>query len=203
MELHPYIYNALIDPLLASVRKRIKNQLDPDLKVVDVASGTGKLVREIYHNSSEVTGVDIEPSMINYSRRRIDGKSQDKISYIEADVRNLYFFEDKSFDIATMSLALHQFDPGDWNTILTEIIRISDTIIVADYNYPLPSYYKKNLVHLIERIAGKEHYSNFRAFMNNGGVIPIAERNALNCIHSEISGSGIFALYVLKKNSQR
>ena len=200
MELHPVIYNVFIDPLLSSIRKRIKNQLTPGRKVVDIASGTGQLAREILNNSSEVTGVDMDPSMINYSKRRLDGKSAAGISFIKADVRNLYIFEDKSFDIATMSLALHQFDPEDWNIILTEIIRISDAIVVADYNYPLPPGYKNNIVHLIERIAGKQHYSNFRSFMKSGGVIPIAEKNALNCIHSEVSGSGIFSLYVLEKN---
>ncbi|MFW5645354.1 MAG: class I SAM-dependent methyltransferase, partial [Bacteroidota bacterium] len=196
MELHPLIYNVLIDPLLASVRTRIKRQLSSGQKVVDIASGTGKLVLELYPETSKVTGVDIDASMIRFSRKKIDGKPSGRISFFEADVRNLYNFEDKSFDVAIMSLALHQFDPEDWNVILTEIIRISDTIIVADYNHPLPPGYKKNIVHTIERIAGKQHYSNFLSFMKSGGVIPIAEHNSLQCFHREVSGSGIFSLYV-------
>lgn len=200
MELHPVIYNKMIDPLLSSLRKRIINHIDKDQRVVDIASGTGQLAREISSVSAEVTGVDIEGSMIRYSINKINGAPTKRINFIEADARNLYIFEDKSFDVATMSLALHQFDPDDWNTILTEIIRIADTIIIADYSHPLPAGLKHRIVHMIERIAGKQHYNNFHHFMKSGGVIPIAEKNSLKCRQMERSGSGVFSLYILEKN---
>ncbi len=199
MELHPLIYNTLIDPLLKSMRKRILTYVGKGQKVVDIASGTGQLVRELSEKSEMVTGVELEASMIRYSDKRLIKEQATGISFVQADARNLYAFEDESFDVATMSLALHQFDPEDWDIILAEIFRIAETLIIADYSYPLPTGFKRKMVYIIERIAGKEHYRNFKAFMNKGGVIPVAEKNSLKCIHSELSGSGVFSMYVLKK----
>jgi ubiquinone/menaquinone biosynthesis C-methylase UbiE len=201
MELHPIFYNKLIDPLLASSRKRIVKNIEAGQKVIDIASGTGELVKDLKIKTSHITGIDLEDSMINYARRRTNGSGNDKIRFEIADARNLKKFNNESYDVAIMSMALHQFNPSDWSVILNEIFSITEKLIILDYNYPLPRGYKKQIVHTIERLAGKEHSRNFRAFNSIGGVIPIIEQNGYNCIYSEISGSEIFSIYIIENQT--
>lgn len=195
VEIHPILYNTLIDPLLQSSRKKIISRIKPGNRVIDIASGTGQLTREMAGITPYVTGVDIEKSMINFASKRMNGSANGKLSYKIADARSLSEFKKENYDLATMSLALHQFAPGEWDAILNEIFNITEKLLILDYNYPLPPGLKKNLVYFIERVAGREHSRNFRAYMRAGGVIPIIEKQNLVCKEQEVSGSGIFSLY--------
>ena len=78
--------------------------------------------------------------------------------------------EDDEFDLATISLAIHQFSRTTALAILMELKRISSQILIIDYTSPLPGNLYKPLIQLTERIAGKEHTNNFRAFHKNGGI---------------------------------
>lgn len=198
MELHPLVYNWLIDPLLSSSRVRIMKYIGEGQKVIDIASGTGELARDISLKADLVTGIDIEDSMIDFARKKLNGKTRKNVTFEKGDARMLVKFPDKSFDLAIMSMALHQFNPSHWKLILKETNRISHQLIILDYSYPLPAGYKKAIVHFIERLAGKEHSQNFRSFNKSGGVIPIVEKHGYSCSHSEISGSGIFTLYTFE-----
>lgn len=195
MELHPLIYNKLIDPLMQGSRTRIINRLNGSEKVIDIASGTGQLAREMSDVIPEVAGIDLEERMVSFARNVQPKNSTGNISFYTADARKLDQFADHSFNLATMSLALHQFSSADWYIILDEVFRITDRLLILDYSYPLPGGFKKTVVKIAERIAGKEHFQNFTAFMDEGGVIPIIESKGLSCSHFEISGSGIFSLY--------
>jgi demethylmenaquinone methyltransferase/2-methoxy-6-polyprenyl-1,4-benzoquinol methylase len=199
MELNPRIYNRLIDPLLASVRSRLIFHAGEGQKVLDVASGTGELVRGLHKKSSYVAGVDIEGEMIEYSRMKAADSEKESMEFFRADARELSIFSDNSFNIATMSLALHQFNTQDRPIILSEIFRIADELVIADYSYPLPEGLKKVAVKIAERIAGKEHYQNFKTFMKEGGTKEITEKHGYTCIHTEASGSGIFSIYKIQK----
>lgn len=198
MEVHPLLYNSIIDPLLASSRKRILKRIRSGSRVIDIASGTGQLTRELTSITPSITGIDLEESMIRYSLKKINGFKNSELTYKVEDARNLKSFGPGSFDVATLSLALHQFSRDDWPRVLKEILRISNSLLILDYNYPLPAGYRKHLVYIIERIAGKEHSKNFRDFMKAGGVIPIIESNGFICEEKEVSGSGIFCLYSIK-----
>jgi len=201
MEIHPILYNILIDPLLHSSRRRILQHIENGQKVIDIGSGTGELVKEISQKTNQVTGIDLEESMIKFAVKRVNGSMSKGIRFEMIDVREMRQFPDHSFDLATMSMALHQFHPSDRDLILKEIFRVSEVLIILDYSNPLPEGFKKKLVFFIERMAGKEHSGNFREFNTSGGVVPIIEKSNFKCTHSEISGSGIFTLYRIEKSS--
>ena len=199
MDVHPVIYHKIIDPLLKNSRNRLIRQIEPGQRVIDIASGTGQLVRELGAKTQFVTGVDSDSSMISYALEKANGAAQPGIQFREEDARFLKSFDDQSFDVATMSLALHQFKPEDRKKILTTVFRIAEVLFILDYSFPLPSGYKKSLVYFIERMAGKEHFLFFKDYMNQGGAIPIAREAGFSCKYHEISGSGIFTLYRLER----
>jgi hypothetical protein len=55
---------------------------------------------------------------------------------------------------------------------------------------------KKIAVYTIERIAGKEHFNNFKSYMNKGGLVNVSEISQLRLLQKELSGSGVFMLGV-------
>ncbi|MDF1571666.1 MAG: hypothetical protein P1P82_08635 [Bacteroidales bacterium] len=59
--------------------------------------------------------------------------------------------------------------------MLKALQRIANRILIADYHHPLPGGFSGGLTRLIERMAGQEHNSCFRACLASGGLPGITE----------------------------
>ncbi|NQU86312.1 MAG: methyltransferase domain-containing protein [Mariniphaga sp.] len=178
------------------MRKNVAILINPGDNVIDIACGTGAQVFKFAKITKEVVGIDLSESMI---KTAINRKNKEQIKYIEfivADASKLSQFTDKQFDVATMSLALHQFDPNIYPEILKEIKRISNKIIFTDYSVPLSAGIKKTAVQTIEFLAGKEHNKNFRNYYKKGGLLPILKAQNLKVIKERKIISGIFNMVV-------
>ncbi|MCF8391183.1 MAG: hypothetical protein K9H12_10860, partial [Bacteroidales bacterium] len=110
---------------------------------------------------------------------------------------------DRKFDYACLSMALHQFHTEQRATILEEALNVSDTLIIADYNLNLPKGFFKWLVFLIERMAGKEHYSNFLSFRKEGGVEGIINKNNYLILSEVKASSEVFSVFRVSKKNGR
>lgn len=197
MEIHPRIYNRLIDPLLKSTRNRIISRVSENDRVLDIACGTGELVKELAAKCASVTGIDLDERMIEFAIKNNSGPLNNT-KFIKSDAANLNKFNENSYSAVNFSLAIHQFYPDEQKVIINEARRLSNRIIITDYSYPLPGGIKKLLLHWIERMAGKDHYKNFREFLKKGGIPGIMGEAGMTCKHSEISGSGAFTLYIFE-----
>ncbi len=192
-------YSTFVDPVLMKMRKRVANNVESGKKIIDVACGTGAQVFELASKSESVVGVDLSESMI---KKAIQIKTKFKVENSDfkiGDATNLSDFDDRQFDIATMSLALHQFSPELHSSILNEMKRISKKIIIVDYAVPLP----KNIVGYgskwAEFMAGIEHNRNFKKYYKAGGLNIILPQNNLTIIHSEFFARDAFQLVVCTK----
>jgi demethylmenaquinone methyltransferase/2-methoxy-6-polyprenyl-1,4-benzoquinol methylase len=141
---------------------------------------------------NHVTGIDLDESMISFAEKI----KPDNTRFLVADARDLNIFEDNQFDVVTMSLAYHQFKSEDRQVILNEATRIGKKIIISDYTFPTRTRMKRVAVYTIERIAGKEHFNNFRSYMQEKGLANVSEISQLRLVHKELSGSGVFMLGV-------
>jgi ubiquinone/menaquinone biosynthesis C-methylase UbiE len=187
-------YKTFIDPLLLPMRKRITGYILPGEKVIDIACGTGAQVFEMASVAGKIFGIDISESMIQTAQTR---KLNDKILNVDfevADATNLFQFNSGDFDISTISLALHQFDPELYTPILNEMKRIAHKILIVDYAVPLPRSLTGYTARFIEFLAGREHNRNFRKFYKLGGLEPILENHQLKISSKRIFSSGIFQL---------
>ena len=192
-------YSTFVDPILVKMRKRIADNVESGKNIIDVACGTGAQVLELASKSEFVVGVDLSESMI---KKAIQLKSKNRVENSDFRICNatdLSDFDNRQFDYATMSLALHQFHPEHHSTILNEMKRISDKIIIVDYTVPLP----KNIFGFgskwAEFMAGIEHNRNFKKYYNAGGLNTIVPQNNLKIIHSEFFAKDIFQLVVCIK----
>lgn len=92
--------------------------------LVDVGCGTGYFTRAIsQRHDGEVTGVDLDPAMIEYASSRRAGRE----SYHVGDARALPY-ADSSFDMAMTVTALCFID--DETTAVREIVRIARRRVV-------------------------------------------------------------------------
>lgn len=199
MDIPPFLYHRIIDPLLSGTRARIRQGVEPGATVIDIACGTGELVRELGPNCSRVTGVDIWGPNIAYARKQGQDLSSKKILFLEKDASDLSEFESNSFDYSVLALAIHQFSPEEREKVLAESIRVSARSIWMDYAFPSPAGSRKAMVHFAERVAGKQHYRNYRDFMGRGGLAVYSQQFGLRLLDRVISGSGIFEVCTFEK----
>ncbi len=73
--------------------------------------------------------VDRSPLILDLARERSAGWSA--IAFLQADARCLPF-ADQSFDLATMNLTLHHFEPDEARRVLAELGRVASSVIVTD-----------------------------------------------------------------------
>lgn len=188
------IYKYIIDPLLFSVRKRIVSAIQPQQTVLDLACGTGALVFQLSGLCREATGIDLEKSVIMLANTEKRRKEIPNIRFFVADATAIPELTDKSFDVVTISMAVHQFDPNLYQPLLNEAKRLGKTVIIADYNVPLPVNLNGVTARFIEFLAGREHFRNFRKFYRKGGLEQILSHHGFHVVSSETFGNGIFKM---------
>ena len=191
-----WFYGGLIDPILVPMRKKINKEIKPGQSLIDVACGTGAQVFESASKVSEAVGIDLSQSMIDKALRTQKRKNIGNVAFFVNDATDLSRFSDNQFEIATMSLALHQFEQDLHTPILNEMKRVAKKIIILDYAIPLPQNYSGIGSRVAEFFAGIEHHRNFKKFCSLGGLNEILPENQLKITKSVLFGDGAFQLVV-------
>ncbi len=189
-------YNTIIDPILAPLRKRVTAEIKPNEKVIDIACGTGMQLFEVAKIASFVTGVDLSESMVNFATKTSRKRNIINTAFIVCDATDLSIFKEKRFDVALMTLALHQFPPNLYPAILNEMKRVANKIIIVDYAVPLPKNYAGIGSRVAEFFAGREHNRNFKHYYSLGGLNQILPANNLTIKKSRFLAEKAFQLVV-------
>jgi ubiquinone/menaquinone biosynthesis C-methylase UbiE len=163
-------YFSLIDPLLKKLHNRVAEEVPEGASVIDIACGNGTLPMKYAVKASQVTAIDLAAGKLAFARRMAARRGITNITFIEMDAVDLSRFPDGEFDIATVSMAIHQFRPETGIALLKALQRIANKVLIADYHYPLPGGFSGSITRLIEWMAGKEHNSCFHAYLSNGGL---------------------------------
>lgn len=189
-------YGIVLDPILASIRKRLAKEIRPNQRVIDIACGTGAQLFEIAAKAEKVCGVDLSESMIAHAQKATKKKRISNAEFMISDATNLAQFKDNSYDVAVLSLALHQFSPDLHSPILSEMKRVAKTIILLDYAVPLPKNYMGIGSRIAEFLAGYEHNRNFKKYYELGGLNKILSVNNLIIKKTGLLAKGAFQLVV-------
>lgn len=187
-------YGTIVDPILKPMRKYVASEINKQESVIDIACGTGAQVFELAKTASSVVGVDYSASMLGFAKKHTLKHHSENIEFILGDATNLSSINNDSFDVATMTLALHQFPPHLHKPILMEMKRIARKIIIVDYAVPLPLNYTGVGSRVAEFLAGKEHNRNFKSFCKLGGLDKILTQNGLLIQKSILFAKGAFQL---------
>lgn len=188
------IYKIIIDPLLTSLRATTSNLVPDNLKIIDIACGTGALAIELSKKSHHVLGVDISKSMIQTANKMKRKLNITNAEFMVLDATQFKEFKTKEFDLATISMAIHQFDTNTGIKILSELSRIAKEILIVDYACPIPNVIYNRFIYFIERLAGKEHFRNFKSYQHFGGIYPYLNQLKIKSLREFKEAKSIFYL---------
>lgn len=194
-------YSTLLDPLLRRLRKRMVEHINKGDRVIDIACGTGAQLFELTDWAGSLTGVDLSDSMIRYASKKAQKLNVPNAGFYLGDATDLSGFYGQKFDVAILSLALHQFDPGLRGPVLSEIQKVSDKIVVLDYTVPLPQNYAGVASRVAEFLAGRSHNRNFKSYTQAGGLVSILPENGFSIQKIQTLGKGAFQLVVAQRSA--
>lgn len=167
--------------------------------VLEAACGTGEQSLQLVVNSCRVVGFDYNPVMADCARKRIPLEMAHKLSFLEADARNLSFIENGEFDYVTITLALHEMHESARLPVLKELSRTSDNLLVADYSSPLPATVAGRFTRMIEWMAGTDHYSGFKSYQKAGGLDFLIQASGLEIVKESSALKGIVRILHCRK----
>jgi SAM-dependent methyltransferase len=115
-------YPSMVDTFLLPLGPRLVEAcgIGPDLRVLDVAAGSGNASIPAAQRGAEVTASDLTPELFEAGRRRAQAEGVE-LEWVEGDAENLPF-DDESFDVVMSAIgamfAPHHQDVAD------ELVRV-------------------------------------------------------------------------------
>ncbi len=198
MALVPRAYDTLLEPLVRNFRRAGFELAAPQRgwRVLDVGCGTGTHLALYAGAGCEVAGIDLNPDMIARARRRL-GPAAD---LQEADAVDLPFADDE-FDLVLAMLVLHEMAPDDRVAVLREIARVGHRVLVIDHHPNHDGSLRGRAIRAvstgIERMAGGDHFRNYRQFLRTGGVPGLVAAAGRGIAASRREASGSMGVYLL------
>lgn len=118
------------------------------MRVLDVATGTGAQARAFARTGAHVVGVDLSSRMLAIARRKTRDRNA---SFLKADATALPM-ADESFDVASVSLALHEMPPSVRSRAVAELARVTrpgGTIVIVEPAQPRNRIWRALVVRLM------------------------------------------------------
>src|SRR3972149_9713247 len=128
-------------------------------KILDVATGTGKQAFAFAEKGYDVTAIDLAEAMLKVANKKNRYKN---VNFQVTDATNLPF-EDHSFDVASVSFALHDMPLTIREKVLKEMVRVTKPegmIVIVDYALPRNRIGRFLIYHFV-RLYEYEYYSRF------------------------------------------
>lgn len=137
---------------------------DENIAVLDVCSGTGtnSLLIAKNRNNCRVTGIDISVEMLRIGMEKAVREQITNINFLAMDATHTSY-DESAFDIAVISLVLHEIDQNLASKILTEAKRIlskNGKIIVVEWEQP-KTFFRKIVFSTVKAMESK----GFPAFL--------------------------------------
>ena len=190
-----YLYNKFFDPLTSRMRDLICTYIPEYTSVIDIGCGTGYQLFRMASKIEKGVGVDLADRMISYAQDQQKKEKVDNLTFHIASAVDLAQFDDNEFDLATMTLVLHELDPELQAPALKEMSRVSNRQVIADWEVsPGPS--RAALTHLMEMTAGNSHYPSFRWYIKNRGVPGLCQKTGLSILEEESALLGMAGIWV-------
>lgn len=187
-------YDAVTSAFLRGPRERMAETCAAlgARRILDMGCGTGRFLDFLPQGSAEpAVGLDISPAML--ARR----PARAHVFFVAAD-GTLPPFAPGSFDLVICCLLLHESGERDQD-LLAASFALAPKVLVLEWRMPERNldYARAFWVHGIERLAGREHYKNFRRFMRLGGLNGLVQRSAARLLTETPLAGGSLVLALL------
>ncbi|MEE9430768.1 MAG: class I SAM-dependent methyltransferase [Melioribacteraceae bacterium] len=175
-------YDKLIAPNQDKLFKQIKDIIEPNCSVLDVGCGTGRLSFQLASHCKTVVGIDLSSKNISVANSNLEKSKYSNISFVHSNALELQEKTNMKFDYAITTYVIHEIDIDDRLVLLNEMKQIANQIIIGDYLVPTPKTFMGKINTVVEYLAGKEHYNNFKTFVKKDGVNGLLKRANLELI---------------------
>jgi len=176
-------YSTFLDPLLREIRVFTLEfaEVKKGDKVLDVCCGTGDQAFYYAKKGATVIGIDLNSRMIEIA---LTGKQKQGVSDIDFKVADATAlpFEDHVFDMASISLALHEIEGSKRDAVISEMKRVvkkDGYLIFIDFKVPFVSNSASYLIKAAEYLAGKNNRESLKSYIEEGGLPVLLGRNKL------------------------
>ena len=147
--------------------------------VLDVATGTGDQALAFARRGYRVTAFDLTDAMLERATRKRDAE---KVHFELGDATRMRY-PSHSFDVVTVSFALHDMIPSIRQRALKEMARVvrpSGTLLIVDYGLPRNRVGQALVYRLVCLYEGETYrafvHSDMRAQLGQAGISVTDER---------------------------
>jgi ubiquinone/menaquinone biosynthesis C-methylase UbiE len=194
-------YDRLLEPVNAPLRS-IGLKLFPtdnSMTVLDVGCGTGAHLEAYVESGASCFGLDASPAMLEQASARLGDRCD-----LELGDATALPYDGSSFDLVFAALFLHELDGSVRDAAISEMARVvkpEGRVLIIDYrigSLRMKGYMARSLSTVAERVAGRDHYRNWRRYLRSGGIPSMATGAELSVEREKIVAGGNLALWLLK-----
>ena len=194
-----WFYDKLIAPNQDKVFSYVKGLVELNSSLIDIGCGTGRLAFQMQDKCRKIDGVDLSQRNILLAKKKLQKSNSTNINFHHSDIiiflKNAY----ASYNYAVLSYVLHEIHESQREKILTTVSLYAEKIIIIDYLVPKPKNVWRYLNEIVEYFAGREHYDNFKSYIENGGLIELADSSRLKISNEFINKSAGTHIAILQK----
>lgn len=176
-----WFYDFFIAPNQDRLFSQIIKIIEPNSSVIDVGCGTGRFSFSVADKVSKVIGIDLSKRNIEKAKSNLAEKPNEKISFLHSTLEDI-ISKNFHFDYAVMTYVIHEVNENERVELLKQLSQVANKIIIGDYLVPKPTGFWSVLNEIVEFVAGKDHYTNYKNFVHNGGLKSLAEKADLKII---------------------
>ena len=193
-----WFYDFFISPNQDWLFSLIKEIIQPNSREIDIGCGTGRFSLIISDKAQTVIGIDLSKRNIEMAKSKLLRNPIEKILFYHTSLKDI-ISQNLHFNYAVMTYVIHEVDEKDRVELLKQLSLISDKIIIGDYLLPKPNVIWSTLNEVVEYFAGKEHYSNYKNFIQTGGLTKLVDKAELEII-KEIKNKLLISHLVVLQN---
>lgn len=192
-------YDLFIAPNQDEIFKVIKELIEPNSSVIDIGCGTGRFSFFVADKVSKIVGIDLSKRNIEKAKSNLAKRPNNKISFFHLSIEEIVA-QNFHFDYAVMTYVIHEVNKTERVELLKKITAVTDKIIIGDYLVPKPTGFWSAINEVVEILAGKNHYTNYKDFIRSGGIVSLAEKSGLKILKEINNQPSTSQIVVLTKS---
>lgn len=187
-----HLYGWFFDPVETANRRMVMDFVPADSTVLDVCCGTGRLALELAGKCRHVTGIDLSRRMLSYCEKQKAKRGVRNLDFVFGDSTRLGHYLDRGYDVAVISLALHEMGRQERHATVCSMAAVADRLVISDHAVPQPPTLPGFIINQMERfIGGRAILPLYKEYVASGGILGALDRCGLSPDRQRMDRHGI------------